>query len=229
MLSNQKVSDQLGLCKEVVARFWDCFIAVIAIERKFCIAIEVSKLLTSQQIEKYGEVIRNLTRVAFKDMEIDAYDILDAFLDVDYTVDLDAARTFVAMLQQSKVKVTNASIFDRVKPTASGNEDNAYRELDDEEIIDYYERHVSNYLTDPFRLYVRDIGRFPILTSDEELAAAKEMERGSREAYEKLVLSNLRLVISIAKRYQGQGLDLMDLIQEGNLGLLRKSGIAEGG
>jgi RNA polymerase primary sigma factor len=182
---------------------------------------EVTALLTSQQIEKYGEAIRELTRLAFRDMEIDAYVILDAFLDVDYELENEAARSFVTTLEQSKIKVTNAAIFDTVKPKHVDDTDNPYKDMSDEEIVDYYERHVSSYIGDSFKLYMRDAGRYQLLTSDEELAAAKEAERGNREAYEKLVLSNLRLVINIAKRYQGQGLDLMDLIQEGNLGLLK--------
>ncbi len=70
-------------------------------------------------------------------------------------------------------------------------------------------------------LYLREIGKIPLLKSDEELALAKRVVEGDREAKDKMAEANMRLVVSIAKRYVGRGLDLLDLIQEGNTGLLR--------
>ena len=75
--------------------------------------------------------------------------------------------------------------------------------------------------TDLVRLFLNEIGRFPLLTADEEIELAKRIEDGDLEAREKMIRSNLRLVVSIAKRYQGRGLPLLDLIQEGMLGLIR--------
>lgn len=74
---------------------------------------------------------------------------------------------------------------------------------------------------DPVRLYLREIGTVPLLTAAQEVALAKRMERGDRAAQRKFVEANLRLVVSIARRYQGRGMELLDLIQEGNRGLLR--------
>jgi RNA polymerase primary sigma factor len=74
---------------------------------------------------------------------------------------------------------------------------------------------------DSVRLYLREIGKIPLLKSDEELALAKRVVEGDREAKDKMAEANMRLVVSIAKRYVGRGLDLLDLIQEGNTGLLR--------
>src|SRR5690606_21172471 len=75
--------------------------------------------------------------------------------------------------------------------------------------------------TDPIRLYLRDIAQAPLLTAEEEVELAKRIEEGDVEALQRFVRSNLRLVVSIAKRYVGRGLSLLDLIQEGNLGLIR--------
>lgn len=75
--------------------------------------------------------------------------------------------------------------------------------------------------TDPVRQYLREIGKYPLLDAEEEVELAKNFEKGVRRAKDKLIESNLRLVVSIAKKYIGRGLSLLDLIQEGNQGLIR--------
>jgi len=75
--------------------------------------------------------------------------------------------------------------------------------------------------TDALQLFLNEAGRWPLLTAEEEVELAKRIERGDREAKERMINSNLRLVVSIAKRYQGHGLSLLDLIQEGIIGLIR--------
>ena len=74
---------------------------------------------------------------------------------------------------------------------------------------------------DPVRMYLKEIGRIPLLTSEEEVELARRMSEGDEEAKKKLAEANLRLVVSIAKRYAGRGMQLLDLIQEGNLGLIK--------
>ncbi len=76
-------------------------------------------------------------------------------------------------------------------------------------------------VSDPVRMYLKEIGRIPLLTFDQEIILAKRVEKGDEEAKKILVNSNLRLVVSIAKKYVGRGLTLLDLIQEGNQGLIR--------
>jgi RNA polymerase primary sigma factor len=118
-------------------------------------------------------------------------------------------------------------------------------ELDDEDIRALYEQfdergievsddcgkeaHESTYVngnlavatTDALQLFLNEAGRWPLLTKEEEVELAKLIERGDEEAKERMINSNLRLVVSIAKRYQGHGLSLLDLIQEGIIGLIR--------
>ena len=125
------------------------------------------------------------------------------------------------------------------------NELVAAEELDDDEIGRLYEQleergidvsddcgreqHESTYVngdlavatTDALQLFLNEAGRWPLLTKEEEIALAKRIERGDAEAKERMINSNLRLVVSIAKRYQGHGLSLLDLIQEGIIGLIR--------
>ncbi|MTI81445.1 MAG: RNA polymerase sigma factor RpoD [Firmicutes bacterium] len=76
-------------------------------------------------------------------------------------------------------------------------------------------------IDDPVRMYLKEIGRIPLLTSEEEVDYAKRMEEGEEEAKRRLAEANLRLVVSIAKRYVGRGMLFLDLIQEGNLGLIK--------
>ena len=76
-------------------------------------------------------------------------------------------------------------------------------------------------LTDPVRMYLREIGKVSLLTAEEEVDLAKQMEEGDIKAKQKLIDANLRLVVSIAKKYIGRGMLFLDLIQEGNLGLIR--------
>ena len=74
---------------------------------------------------------------------------------------------------------------------------------------------------DPVRMYLREIGKVPLLTAEQEVSLAKRIERGDMDAKNQLIQANLRLVVSIARRYANRGLTLLDLIQEGNLGLIR--------
>lgn len=76
-------------------------------------------------------------------------------------------------------------------------------------------------VTDPVRMYLKEIGRIPLLTAKEEVNLAQRTEKGEKRAKDKLVSSNLRLVVSIAKKYLGRGMNMLDLIQEGNQGLIR--------
>ena len=76
-------------------------------------------------------------------------------------------------------------------------------------------------IEDPVRMYLKEIGKVPLLTAEEEIELAKRMENGDEEAKKRLAEANLRLVVSIAKRYVGRGMLFLDLIQEGNLGLIR--------
>jgi RNA polymerase primary sigma factor len=85
----------------------------------------------------------------------------------------------------------------------------------------YSNGELATATTDSLQLFLNEIGRYPLLTAAEEVELAKRIERGDLEAKERMINSNLRLVVSIAKRYQGHGLSLLDLIQEGILGLIR--------
>jgi len=91
----------------------------------------------------------------------------------------------------------------------------------EEEIISKLDLSVKTPTNDPVRMYLKEIGKVSLLTAEEEVSLAKRIERKDMEAKRKLIEANLRLVVSIAKKYVGRGMVFLDLIQEGNLGLIR--------
>ena len=92
---------------------------------------------------------------------------------------------------------------------------------DDEELVDPLELAAEYNLDDPVRMYLKEIDQVKLLTADEEIELAKRVSEGDKAAKDRLTEANLRLVVSIAKKYSGRGLHILDLIQEGNTGLIR--------
>jgi RNA polymerase primary sigma factor len=92
---------------------------------------------------------------------------------------------------------------------------------DEEEVVVEDQSYLDDIADDSVRLYLREIGKIPLLNAEQELALAQRVVAGEKEAKDQMAEANLRLVVSIAKRYVGRGLDLLDLIEEGNTGLLR--------
>ena len=93
--------------------------------------------------------------------------------------------------------------------------------LEEEELVDPVDLAAEYSLDDPVRMYLKEIGQIKLLSADEEVELAKRVSEGDQEAKNKLTEANLRLVVSIAKKYSGRGLHILDLIQEGNTGLIR--------
>ena len=125
-------------------------------------------------------------------------------------------------LDQNKVDVIRMGTEDELDPDLFIEEE---MELDEEEEIDVEHLDLSVpegvSLEDPVRMYLKEIGKIPLLGTEDEVELAKKMELGDPEARKRLAESNLRLVVSIAKRYVGRGMQFLDLIQEGNLGLIK--------
>ncbi len=133
-------------------------------------------------------------------------------------LDPDKLDKIYDFLEQNKVDVLR--IEEDIEPDLFLEE-----ELEDEEEINVEDIDLSVPdgvgVEDPVRMYLKEIGKIPLLTTEEEVELAKKMEQGSDEARKKLAEANLRLVVSIAKRYGGRGMQFLDLIQEGNLGLIK--------
>lgn len=100
-------------------------------------------------------------------------------------------------------------------------EDLDEEDIDTDEDLLSQEQYFDDASDDSVRLYLREIGKIPLLSAEEELALAQRVVAGDKKAKDKMAEANMRLVVSIAKRYSGRGLDFLDLIQEGNTGLLR--------
>ncbi len=120
-------------------------------------------------------------------------------------------------LAEAKIVVSTPGV---AKPGVDFSDEWAEEEEDEEVILDD-KAYMDDIADDSVRLYLREIGKIPLLKADEELALAHRVVAGEKEAKDQMAEANMRLVVSIAKRYVGRGLDLLDLIQEGNTGLLR--------
>ena len=137
----------------------------------------------------------------------------------------EAAEALVA-LHEKQERLTPADIADAVQ-TYELDELEAEAlavELDglvDDDEADLDLRADTSFTTDSLQLFLNEAGRYPLLTAAEEVELAKRIERGDMAAKERMITSNLRLVVSIAKRYQTQGITLGDLVQEGVIGLIR--------
>lgn len=94
-------------------------------------------------------------------------------------------------------------------------------DVEEEELVDPVDLAAEYNLDDPVRMYLKEIGQVKLLSADEEIELAKRVAAGDKRAKDKLTEANLRLVVSIAKKYSGRGLHILDLIQEGNTGLIR--------
>ena len=111
------------------------------------------------------------------------------------------------------------SLLERLESHGVDLTDDCSRAIEDE--ISYTNEQIASATADSLQLFLNEAGRFPLLTAAQEVELAKRIEAGDQRAKDVLVNSNLRLVVSIAKRYQGHGLSLLDLIQEGIIGLIR--------
>src|SRR3990167_81767 len=137
-------------------------------------------------------------------------DILEVFPDAEKRVDeLDNF--------YGKLITENIDVFESVTPDETESGEKEQEKLERE--IEILTKLGGAESTDPVRQYLREIGRVPLLSAEDEVELAKRYEKVDKRAKDKLTESNLRLVVSIAKKYIGRGLSLLDLIQEGNQGL----------
>ncbi len=141
----------------------------------------------------------------------------DIFLAIpDTPENLDALDGLYTDLAEANIAITAGD-----EPAGTETADEWAVEDGEEEIVLEEKVYLDDIADDSVRLYLREIGKIPLLTAPEELALAHRVVAGEKRAKDKMAEANMRLVVSIAKRYVGRGLDLLDLIQEGNTGLLR--------
>ena len=170
---------------------------------------------------KFSEKLVELLELAKKKKNVLEYQEISDFFK-DQPLEVEQMEKVYDFLEASGVDVLRIS----------GNDDGLMLDddadldkLDDEEEIELDKIDLSVpegvSIEDPVRMYLKEIGKVSLLTADEEIELAKRMEQGDEEAKKRLAEANLRLVVSIAKRYVGRGMLFLDLIQEGNLGLIK--------
>ena len=172
--------------------------------------------------EKFNAKLMDLLEVAKKKKNvIEDIEIINHFND-SKEIELTAERltTLFEFLEENNVDVLNIT-----EEEDDVVDDDLLLEVDGEPDVDVeqIDLNVTDGVSieDPVRMYLKEIGKVPLLTADEETELAQRMESGNEEAKKKLAEANLRLVVSIAKRYVGRGMLFLDLIQEGNLGLIK--------
>ena len=176
-----------------------------------------------ENIAKYGEKLKQLVAHGKKNKSIlELQEINDFFSDME----LDAE-------QMEKVyEYLEANHIDVLRVSGDGDGIEELDDVDDSDIVLTDEDDVDMEkidlsvpdgisIEDPVRMYLKEIGKVPLLSADEEVELAKRMAEGDEDAKKRLAEANLRLVVSIAKRYVGRGMLFLDLIQEGNLGLIK--------
>jgi RNA polymerase primary sigma factor len=140
----------------------------------------------------------------------------DDILSTGIETELNALEELFYNLYQLKIEVVGLSDEEAVEDAS-----NITEPLSLEKKIKILRTIHANITSDGIRAYLQEIGRIPLLTAEEEVYLAKEIEMGNQDASHHLTTANLRLVVSLAKKYANRGLDLLDLIQEGNVGLMR--------
>ncbi|AHM56685.1 RNA polymerase sigma factor rpoD [Peptoclostridium acidaminophilum DSM 3953] len=168
-------------------------------------------------------IINDLVKKGKKKGSLSYDEIIDVLGEFD--IDKNRLESIYESLAQMGIEVIEEEKFEEEK-----FEDEEEEKIDEEETETETELEVNlNDLSvpkgisidDPVRMYLKEIGKIPLLSAEEEISLAKKMEEGDENAKKRLVEANLRLVVSIAKRYVGRGMLFLDLIQEGNLGLIK--------
>ena len=170
---------------------------------------------------KFSEKLVELLELAKKKKNVLEYQEISDFFK-DQSLEVEQMEKVLDFLEASGVDVLRISGNDEELIL---DDDADIEKMDDEEEIELDKIDLSVpegvSIEDPVRMYLKEIGKVSLLTADEEIELAKRMEQGDEEAKKRLEEANLRLVVSIAKRYVGRGMLFLDLIQEGNLGLIK--------
>ena len=178
--------------------------------------------------EKFMEKVKGLVALAKKKKNMLEYQEISDFFN-DMPLDADQMEKVFDYLEKSGIDVLRLSDMSEDIDISADDKllllDDDDIDLSEEEEIDMENIDLSVpegvSIEDPVRMYLKEIGKVPLLSAEEEISLAQRMEEGDEEAKKRLAEANLRLVVSIAKRYVGRGMLFLDLIQEGNLGLIK--------
>ncbi len=171
---------------------------------------------TTEAQAKFQEKLKELLAMAKKKKNMLEYQEISDFF-ADMNLDAEKFELILEFLETNNIDV--------LRITDDDSDDEILLDVDEDDEIEVEKIDLSVpdgvSIEDPVRMYLKEIGKVPLLSAEEEIDLAKRMELGDAEAKKRLAEANLRLVVSIAKRYVGRGMLFLDLIQEGNLGLIK--------
>lgn len=171
--------------------------------------------------EQFTKALKGLVELARTKKNVLEYsEINDAFKGIELSE--DKMDLILEYLEKSNIDILQSGVEeDSVDLLLESDDDILLDEEDEVEIIDDVDVLEGVSTEDPVRMYLKEIGNVPLLSTEEEVELAKKVEQGDEEAKKSLTEANLRLVVSIAKKYVGRGMPFLDLIQEGNMGLMK--------
>lgn len=171
--------------------------------------------------EQFAKTLEKLTEEAKTKKNVLTYkEVNDAFTGMQ--ISEEKMDMILEYLEKNNIDILHEENVDDTVELLLDNDDELLLSDDEEvEIIEDADVLEGVSTEDPVRMYLKEIGNVPLLTTEEEVALAQRVESGDEEAKKKLIEANLRLVVSIAKKYVGRGMPFLDLIQEGNMGLMK--------
>ena len=175
--------------------------------------------MTVQKNEK-GQTLNEATSTLLAERKLFGqilYDDLSAQIAIPFELDAEGMDKLIQKFEDAGVSVVDAN----GEPTSQQLSAESQREAETGVVEDDTALSSNTKINDSVRMYLKEIGRVPLLSAEEEVALALRIQEGDTEAKQELAEANLRLVVSIAKRYVGRGMQFLDLIQEGNMGLMK--------
>ena len=182
----------------------------------------LEQLRTMSLSEEYENKLKTLLTEGKKAGKVSSKQLIETLDSIQATD--EQAEQFYDLLDALSIEIDVADVMDLLTPELLDDElptEEELHETDAEPVEEDFPIDAGLRMDDPVRMYLKEIGKIPLLNAEEELEIAERMSKGDMEARRILTEANLRLVVSIAKRYVGRGMQLLDLVQEGNLGLLK--------
>ena len=184
---------------------------------------EIKSIEQSEENGKLHEKLQQLLEKGKKDKKLASAELIDALEEID--ADEKQTDMIYDALEAAGIELDVSDVVELLqKPEELAPSAEDLSLVEEEKLLDTEEISETMSVNDPVRMYLKEIGKIPLLTPEQEQELASRLAEGDEQAYDKMIEANLRLVVSIAKRYVGRGLPFLDLIQEGNLGLIKAVG-----